>query len=148
MEVAPGGCVGFRFGAGTEQACGAGADLELRLATEGATLRLEADGIRNLGMVALSDAASRASVEGVAAPAETVQAGATYVVQSRRQTILVRVVEVRGMEKVRSSAPAALRAPRASEVDAADPRGITATAPSPKVTLLLEWMPLEKSSQK
>jgi len=136
LEVTVGGCIGYRFGAGTEAACGAGADVELRLASEGGTLRLEAEGVRNLGMVTLDQA--KAGESAVLAAAEAVQTGATYLVQSSRGTALVRVVEVRGLEAARQ--PAALRAPKLSDVDASDPRGAApASSGAPKVTLVLEW---------
>jgi hypothetical protein len=109
VRVAVGGCVGFRLAAGTEQACNANADFELRSSPDGTALLIQADGVRNLGPVALDQAA--APPGDLLATTETVQPGSTYVIQMRRGLALLRVVQLRGLGAARR--PPSLNVPRA-----------------------------------
>ncbi|MBI1738434.1 MAG: DUF11 domain-containing protein, partial [Acidobacteria bacterium] len=134
------GCQGFRFSSGSEQACNGGADFEVRLAPQGGALRIEADGVRNLGAIAFEQAAQVAPRGlGTTATAETVLPGSVYLVETRRGAVLVRVLDIRGLNAVRAAAPTALNRPRLSDVE-----GSQATTPQNNITLVLEWRPLSQ----
>jgi hypothetical protein len=137
MTLTANGCQGFRFSSGTEQGCNGGADFEVRLAPQGGALRIEADGVRNLGVVALDQAAQMA--RGSMATAETVQPGSVYLVETRRGSVLVRVLDIRGLNAVRAGAPTAMNRPRLSDVDEQP-----AVKPQSNITLVLEWRPLSQ----
>jgi hypothetical protein len=137
MTLTANGCQGFRFSSGTEQGCNGGADFEVRLAPQGGALRIEADGVRNLGVIALDQAAQMA--RGSMATAETVQPGSVYLVETRRGTVLVRVLDIRGQNAVRAAAPTAMNRPRLSDVDEQP-----AVKPQSNITLVLEWRPLSQ----
>ena len=137
MTLTANGCQGFRFSSGTEQGCNGGADFEVRVAPQGGALRIEADGVRNLGVVALEQAAQMA--RGSMATAETVQPGSVYLVETRRGSVLVRVLDIRGQNAVRAAAPTAMNRPRLSDVDEQP-----AVKPQSNITLVLEWRPLSQ----
>jgi hypothetical protein len=52
VAVLAGTCQGFRLTSGTEQECG-GADVEFNISSQGGVMRIEAEGVRNLGAVDL-----------------------------------------------------------------------------------------------
>ncbi len=133
LHLPLGACVGFRLASGTEQSCGGGADFEMRSGPEGNTLVIEADGVRNLGGVPL-DQVTAASGEALAAT-ETVVAGATYLIQTRRGVAALRVAQVRGLGAARSVPPATLRGPRLGGVER-EPRAVEERS---GVTVVLEW---------
>ena len=137
MTLTANGCQGFRFSSGTEQGCNGGADFEVRLAAQGGALRIEADGVRNLGVVALEQAAQMA--RGSMGTAETVQPGSVYLVETRRGTVLVRVLDIRGLNAVRAAAPTAMNRPGLSDVDERP-----SAKPQSNITLVLEWRPLSQ----
>ncbi len=137
LTLTANGCQGFRFSSGTEQGCNGGADFEVRLAPQGGALRIEADGVRNLGALTLEQAAQMA--RGSLATAETVQPGSVYLVETRRGAVLVRVLDIRGQNAVRTAAPPALNRPRPSDVD-----DRPAAKPQSNITLVLEWRPLSQ----
>jgi hypothetical protein len=134
LAVLAGTCQGFRFTSGTEQSCG-GADVEFHVSAQGATLRMEAEGVRNLGAVDLDSV--RAMPKGALASAESLQAGSTYVVATRRGSFVLRVSEIRGLEALRNAPAAPLARPRVSDLerDAAAPKAA-------RITLVLEWRQL------
>ncbi|MBI3661435.1 MAG: FecR domain-containing protein [Acidobacteria bacterium] len=135
LSLTANGCQGFRFSSGTEQACNGGADIEVRLAPQGGALRIEADGVRNLGAIPLEQAGQ--VPRGAMATAETVLPGAVYLVETRRGAVLVRVMDVRGLNAARAATPPALNRPRLSDVE-----GPQAAMPQNSITLVLEWRPL------
>jgi hypothetical protein len=131
LSLAASGCQGFRFGSGTEAACSSGADIEVRVAPQGGALRIEADGVRNLGSMPLEMVGQVPS--GAMSAGETVQTGSVYLVQTRRGNFLVRVMDVRGMSAVRATPQAALNRPRVADLER------NAPAATPSITLALEW---------
>jgi hypothetical protein len=133
LRLAVGGCVGFRLAGGTEQSCGGSADFEVHSRGDGTVLVIEAEGVRNLGSVPLDQAKTESS--DALAGSETVVAGSTYLVQSRRIMAIVRVVQVRGIESVRNAPPAALRAPRVGGPEREGP----GDSDRSNLTLVLEW---------
>ncbi len=137
LTLSANGCQGFRFSSGTEQSCNGGADFEVRLAPQGGALRIEADGVRNVGAMAF-DQASQVS-RGAMGTSETVLPGAVYLVETRRGTVLVRVMDIRGLNSVRAAAPTAMNRPRLSDVD-----GPQTPAPQNNITLVLEWRALSQ----
>jgi hypothetical protein len=132
VQIAAGGCAGFRFASGTQTRCGEGADLELNISPEGNSISFSAEGIRNLGAMTLDRVA--AVPEGPLGTAEALQAGAAYVVQARQGVVVVRVSRVTGLGS-RNAPPRPLRGPRvgASEEPAAS---------SPRIVVFLEWKAL------
>ncbi len=137
MTLSSNGCQGFRFSSGTEQSCNGGADFEVRLAPQGGALRIEADGVRNVGTMAFEQA-SQVS-RGTMGTSETVKPGAVYLIESRRGTVLVRVVDIRGLNSVRGAGPAAMNRPRVSDLD-----GPQSPASQNNITLVLEWRTLSQ----
>jgi hypothetical protein len=137
LTLASNGCQGFRFSSGTEQACNGGADFEVRIASQGGALRIEADGVRNLGAMALEQA-SQVS-RGAMGTSETILPGALYLVETRRGAMLVRVMDIRGLNAVRRASPKAMNRPGLADVDEQ-----TATAPQNNITLVLEWRALSQ----
>ena len=103
----------------------------------GRLLRIEADGVRNLGAMAF-DQASPVS-RGLMGTSETVLPGAVYLVETRRGAVLVRVMDIRGLNSIRAAAPAAMNRPRLSDLD-----GPQAPAPQNNITLVLEWRALSQ----
>jgi hypothetical protein len=135
ISLAPGTCQGFRLTSGTEQACG-GADLEVTIAAQGGAVRLEAEGIRNLGTLQLDQVSQLPS--GSLATVETLQPAALYLVKTSRGTYLVRVAEVRGLESLTYSNPAFNR-PRLNTLER-EP----GSRPQARVTLVLEWRAVQQ----
>lgn len=140
LTLTANGCQGFRFSSGTEQACNGGADIEVRLAPQGGALRFEADGVRNVGAIAFEQATQ--VVRGATATSETVLPGAVYLIETRRGAVLVRVMEIRGLNAVRAAAPTTLNRPRLSDVEG--PLQGPGPAPLNNITLVLEWRPLSQ----
>ncbi len=140
LTMTANGCQGFRFSSGTEQSCNGGADIEVRLAPQGGALRFEADGVRNLGAVPFEQASQLA--RGTMASSETVLPGALYLVETRRGAVVVRVMEIRGLNSVRAAAPAALDRPGLSGVNGS-PRSL-GTPSQNNITLVLEWRALSQ----
>ena len=133
LQLNPGGCAGFRLGAGTETSCGGSADFEVHSRGDGTLLVIEAEGVRNLGGVTLDQAKADSSES--LATSETVVAGSTYLVQSHHGLAAVRIVQIRGMESVRSAPPAAMRTPRVTSPGNDSPSDSTRS----NLTLVLEW---------
>jgi hypothetical protein len=108
------------------------------LASVAAGLRIEADGVRNLGMVPLEQINSAPA--GSVASSDNLLSGYTYLVQAGRQTVALRVVAIRGLESLRNAPPAPLRAPRL------DGSGGFGRSPieTGEVTLILEWKALSQ----
>ncbi|MCL4523809.1 MAG: hypothetical protein M1451_07855, partial [Acidobacteria bacterium] len=140
LTLTSNGCQGFRFSSSGEQACNGGADFEVRVAPQGGALRIEADGVRNLGAVAFEQAALAA--RGSAATAETVLPGSVYLVETRRGAVLVRILDIRGLNSIRAAAPPALSRPGLGDVEGASRGG--ASAPQNRITLVLEWQALSQ----
>ena len=63
----------------------------------------------------------------------TVSPGSVYLVETRNGAVLVRVMDIRGLNAVRAASPAAFGRPRVSDTDGQAP------APQNNVTLILEW---------
>src|SRR5207302_702280 len=133
VRLMAGGCEGFRFASGTEQACGAGADFELRSSPGGESLVIEADGVRNLGGVPL-DQFTPVSGDALAT-SEAVQPGSTYVIQTRRNTAVVRVTQIQGLGSARKGPPPSLRGPQLRGMSR---EGIALEAGS-SIIVSLEW---------
>jgi hypothetical protein len=140
LRVTLNGCTGLRLGSGSEQSCGGSADLEVS-SRGGASLVIEADGVRNLGAMPL-DQAGDVATEGMA-EAAPLQAGSTYLVKTRHGVALVRLVQARGIESLRNAPPAALRAPRVGGTDRGGPAAAGGSS-EPMVTLVLEWKTLQQ----
>jgi hypothetical protein len=134
LVVLAGTCQGFRFASGTEQSCG-GADVEFHVSAQGGVLRIEAEGVRNLGAVELDSV--RTLPKGTLAAAESLQAGSSYAVTTRRGNFVLRVSEIRGLEALRNAPATALARPGVRDLEP-QPRAPAAA----KVTLVLEWRPL------
>lgn len=126
VEVEVGGCMGFRLSSGSQMECGRGADVEFH-SSSGTSIRMEAEGIRSMGMTPLSqEPPSDSGSSGTSAP---VQAGSTYLIQMSRGQGLLRIAAVRG-----ASPMGRPRAPRPATEDA---QGKSSDAP--RVTVILEW---------
>ncbi len=138
LTLSANGCQGFRFSSGTEQSCNGGADFEVRLAPQGGALRIEADGVRNLGAMSLDSANVDQAKRGTLGSSETVLPGATYLIETRRGAVLVRVTDIRGLNSVRAAAPVAMDRP--GLLDAEGARGGRPT--TNPITLVLEWRAL------
>lgn len=124
VQLAVGSCIGLRLASGSETECDRGADIEFKSAG-GAAITIEAEAIRSLGSVALSQATPEGPLTARSAP---VQQGATYVIQLSRGKALLRVAAVR------SGSPAGRpRGPRPS----VEPG--QAQAGGPSLMLVLEW---------
>jgi hypothetical protein len=139
LTLSANGCQGFRFGAGTEQACNGGADMEVRVAPQGGALRIEADGVRNLGAMPFDSASASQVARGITSTADTLTTGNVYLVETRSGAVLVRVMDIRGMNAVRRAAPAAMNRPGLGDVGSAQN-----TAPQNNVTVYLEWRSLSQ----
>ena len=122
----------FRFASATEQPCGENADIEFHAAAGGDALTMEAEGIRNAGTGSLEQVV--AAPEGTLATSESLQRGAAYIVQTRRGTAILRVIQVRRTGGGRG-VPPPLRGPRAAGVD----RESIAGESGPSILLTLEW---------
>ncbi len=139
LRLAVYGCAGFRLTSGTEQSCGGSADFEVTSRGDRSVLVIEAaDGVRNLGGIPLDQAESAPG--GTLSSSETLLAGSTYLVRTRRGMAIVRVVQIRGIESVRNAPPAALRGPRMGGSD----REVRANSGPPDLTLVLEWKLLQQ----
>jgi hypothetical protein len=95
---------------------------------------IEADGVRNIGGVALDQAATESS--DALAASGTVVVGSTYVIQSRHGRAILRIVRIRGIESVRNAPPAALRTPRVGGSDHA----WQADSERSNLTMMMEWI--------
>jgi hypothetical protein len=136
LRLAVGGCTGFRLTSGAEQSCGGSADFEVS-SRGGATLVIEAEGVRSLGGMPLDQAEGAAS-DGLSSSAALVP-GSSYLVRSRHGMAIVRVVQIRGIESVRNAPPAALRGPRMGGSD----REVQGNSGPRDLTLVLEWKVLQ-----
>lgn len=136
LRLPVGGCTGFRLTSGSEQSCGGSADMEV--SSQGATVMIEAEGVRSLGAVQLEQA-DGASSDGLSSSASLV-AGSTYLVRTRHGMAIVRVMQIRGIESVRNAPPAALRGPRMGGSD----RSVQGNSAPADLTLLLEWKTLQQ----
>ncbi|HWQ03440.1 MAG TPA: CARDB domain-containing protein [Candidatus Nitrosotenuis sp.] len=134
VVVLAGTCQGFRLTSGTDQECG-GADVEFNVSSQGGVMRIEAEGVRNLGAVDLGQPI--AMPKGSLAATETLQAGSTYIVATRRGNFVLRVSEIRGVESLRNAPAGAMARPRVRDLER-EP----AASGSAKVTLVLEWRAL------
>src|SRR5262249_13299720 len=128
------GCTGFRLTSGAEQSCGGSADIEIN--SRGASLTIEADGIRTLGAASV-DQAENLGTDGMSSSA-ALQPGSTYLIKMRRGLAVLRVVQARGIESFRNAPPAALRGPRMGGAGREPLGGST-----PSLTLVLEWKTLQ-----
>jgi len=133
LTLIPGTCQGFRLSSGTEQTCGGG-EFEVSLAAQGGAMRIEAEGIRNLGSVGLDQTAPAGGAS--LGSAESLQAGNTYLVKTSRGMVLVRVAEVRGLESARNY-NAALSRP---SINRGEREPVT---PAARVTVVLEYRALQ-----
>jgi hypothetical protein len=140
MTLSANGCQGFRFSSGSEQACNAGADFEVRMAPQGGSLRIEADGVRNLGATTFESFAGNQAARAAMGTSETVLPGAAYLVETRRGAVLVRVMSIRGLNSIRAARPTAMDRPGLSDVEDARGGGKSQN----NVTLVLEWQTLSQ----
>jgi len=136
LRLPVGGCTGFRLTSGSEQSCGGSADMEV--SSQGATVMIEAEGVRSLGAVPL-DQADGTSTDGLSSSASLV-AGSTYLVRTRHGMAIVRVIQIRGIESVRNAPPAALRNPHMGGPD----RSVQGSSGPADLTLVLEWKTLQQ----
>jgi hypothetical protein len=91
VQLTLGSCVGLRLASGSETECDRGADIEFK-SSGGTAITIEAEGIRSLGSVALSQATAEGPLNARSAP---VQQGSTYLIQLSRGKALLRVAAVR-----------------------------------------------------
>src|SRR5262249_24389331 len=136
LRVVLNGCTGFRLTSGTEQSCGGSADLEIS-SRGGASLVIEADGVRTVGAASL-DQTDGISSDGLSSSAPLLP-GSTYLVKTRRGLALVRLIQARGLESLRNAPPAALRNPHMGGANREPLGGST-----PSVTIVLEWKMLQQ----
>jgi len=91
LQIEVGGCVALQFSSGRQDSCGGASDVEFH-ALSAAEVRISGEGVRHLGAAPLDQAPPPG---GVTSPTATAQQGATYMVQLRRGSALVRVTQVR-----------------------------------------------------